>query len=591
MASDLGSELSNMWTNFRHVYLRVLFPAASRRLGLEVADGEGFESCPPQILQVLTRFLIRTVIVPIQTNTSDVPVHEYAAAAIIHVLFQNRASCEIVHEIIRQSLLVPFAYHQTIRLALFLLSSWMFSPHDDRHRFFLARHHGQIAEQASSDELDEQMDIAAAIKYNPDDVVMDKYIHRYINYLRLVFLTRNTSSNDTQEVSNQLPVYRDALDILRALVLEKFHKLETHTWEHLMMTLIEIERILLHQEPLPLAVATNTSSPFVAAIAETVLITWIRSRMLKDSLWIQLRSEMAFNMRLPKYAKVWADLVIKLTLIMASKVYDYDRDVRVVVSAQTSSEKEAARAKTGRRAPMSKPNYKDSAGTKTRQLEKNSQATGSPSTERIRKETLGSSDDSESMINLTMSSRRERDLSMVHKHLKDRVAGNASATSTMSTSDGFSGLADDLSECTVEYHKAHQLSRIFGSLKEIEWWNAENSLWMWKIRPFGPLFGRIVVTKQILGPLVRATAINAYRAALFSNYGKYFVEPHPFSSRRETIGVISSRHKVPSWTFERLADQVFTAGRDAAKQQLTPSSHHGQETGQASAVEPTSARG
>lgn len=77
-----------------------------------------------------------------------------------------------------------------------------------------------------------------------------------------------------------------------------------------------------------------------------------------------------------------------------------------------------------------------------------------------------------------------------------------------------------------------------------------------KVLPFGPLQHRMVVSKASLGPLVRATALNAYRSALHS--GHLNATPlHPFSQRLTDIRTIISRHKNNSMTFNQYIQSFF----------------------------------
>ncbi|KAJ3243063.1 Ral GTPase-activating protein subunit alpha-2 [Chytriomyces hyalinus] len=70
-----------------------------------------------------------------------------------------------------------------------------------------------------------------------------------------------------------------------------------------------------------------------------------------------------------------------------------------------------------------------------------------------------------------------------------------------------------------------------------------------KIGYFGPLQNHVMVSKPALGPLVRNTAINAYRRAL--NPGpKHKLHSHPSTQRSNDISTILSRHKASKFTFE-----------------------------------------
>jgi hypothetical protein len=76
-----------------------------------------------------------------------------------------------------------------------------------------------------------------------------------------------------------------------------------------------------------------------------------------------------------------------------------------------------------------------------------------------------------------------------------------------------------------------------------------------KVSTFGPLQHRMVISKATLGPLVRWTAINAYRATL-SGAGKG-TSQHSFSQRGNDISMVISRHKSVKWTFEKFLEQIL----------------------------------
>lgn len=92
-----------------------------------------------------------------------------------------------------------------------------------------------------------------------------------------------------------------------------------------------------------------------------------------------------------------------------------------------------------------------------------------------------------------------------------------------------------------------------------------------KVPSFGPLHNQMVVNKKILGPLVRQTAINAYKSALavgdpMQQKNKHLEgvpqNRHAFTARREDIQTISDRHKVTKWTYEKFLESVFATGAE-----------------------------
>lgn len=66
-----------------------------------------------------------------------------------------------------------------------------------------------------------------------------------------------------------------------------------------------------------------------------------------------------------------------------------------------------------------------------------------------------------------------------------------------------------------------------------------------KVPYFGPLFDGMVVSQAILGPLVRATAINAFRRSVHNNYYSFY--KCVYAQRANDIKTITNRHKVATW--------------------------------------------
>ncbi|ORY49997.1 hypothetical protein BCR33DRAFT_734729 [Rhizoclosmatium globosum] len=71
-----------------------------------------------------------------------------------------------------------------------------------------------------------------------------------------------------------------------------------------------------------------------------------------------------------------------------------------------------------------------------------------------------------------------------------------------------------------------------------------------KVDYFGPLQSHALIQKTTLGPLVRNTAINAFRGSVFPGYKKKLNSHHPYSQRSTDINTLSSRHKTVNHTFE-----------------------------------------
>ncbi|ORX58457.1 hypothetical protein BCR36DRAFT_343705 [Piromyces finnis] len=75
----------------------------------------------------------------------------------------------------------------------------------------------------------------------------------------------------------------------------------------------------------------------------------------------------------------------------------------------------------------------------------------------------------------------------------------------------------------------------------------------------GPLSNTMLVSKYALGPLVRATAIYAYRQIVYQDEIMYY---HPYNQRLDNINTIISRHKSKNFSYDYLLNNIFMNKED-----------------------------
>ncbi|RIB08070.1 hypothetical protein C2G38_2045480 [Gigaspora rosea] len=82
-----------------------------------------------------------------------------------------------------------------------------------------------------------------------------------------------------------------------------------------------------------------------------------------------------------------------------------------------------------------------------------------------------------------------------------------------------------------------------------------------KIPPFGPLLDGMVVSKNVLGPLVRQTAVQAFRNSLRNLHSSNITMYHnSYMERASDINLITGRHKNPNCnTFEAFMSKFFVS--------------------------------
>lgn len=80
-----------------------------------------------------------------------------------------------------------------------------------------------------------------------------------------------------------------------------------------------------------------------------------------------------------------------------------------------------------------------------------------------------------------------------------------------------------------------------------------------KIPPFGPLLHGMIISRNVLGPLVRMTAIQAFRNTLHNiNSTNLTIYQHPYMERATDIQTIMSKYKNNNCsTFEAFMSKIF----------------------------------
>ena len=77
------------------------------------------------------------------------------------------------------------------------------------------------------------------------------------------------------------------------------------------------------------------------------------------------------------------------------------------------------------------------------------------------------------------------------------------------------------------------------------------------VLPFGILRSGAIVPQLALAPLVRFTALSAYRNAITAG-SEFSILSHPYEGRKEAIEIIASRHGLGTRTFEAYMNQIMT---------------------------------
>ncbi|KAJ2959225.1 hypothetical protein NQZ79_g5312 [Umbelopsis isabellina] len=367
---------------FRTYYLSKFFPATAIELKLEGVPKNGslsnfgFASCPPSVLELLLLFLTLDGLdakctVP-STHPSYLPSTSSPAVPIVKsIILGSPQSREIIHELLRQSLILPCTnqdYRTTVRAAMHVLGVWAISGEDERPAFLRRSsssggYHGkggtfstsasntslasmgnsQItlsqdngdADGASSSSLKRSSSNQTTADYSAANV----YLRRYFLMVQTIFDHIGENSNDLSRYRNRdavaesvqntsdweglVNLYKDALNIYRAIIVaDNGIEIETQSWEVMLTCLMNIrDRLMNSTEKYTLIPVHALADDLADFVCETLLAAFARSGTTNSELWIRLKNTMVSAHRWPQLLNQWVKHMHLLTKIMALRLY------------------------------------------------------------------------------------------------------------------------------------------------------------------------------------------------------------------------------------------------------------------------------
>jgi hypothetical protein len=168
-ASNICDNLKFHWKLFTNEIIKYLFPSISRILGFPVEDGQGFNYCPPKLLECLISFIRKITTIPLIFGET-MPQKEMSFGLLQELLLNQESNREIVHEIIRQSMM-----HKTYKNATFIITTWIMSSAVEQPEFI-----SRSIQPSTSPSLDTSPQTSMSI--------FPKFLRRYLKYLRLSVL-------------------------------------------------------------------------------------------------------------------------------------------------------------------------------------------------------------------------------------------------------------------------------------------------------------------------------------------------------------------------------------------------------------------
>jgi hypothetical protein len=296
-----ASTLNNMWGLFIKYYLRILFPGLALKLQWSTDVKVGFPSCPPDLLRSLLTFVSNASKYgdAVVKNDEVLPGTKGAVEVLQRLLLVENGN--VVHEMVRQSLLLPWRFSETIGLGLNILREWMFCVPEERPLHMQATLFNSV------------------VQYDEN---VCKYVRRYIRMIRFMFLERL----EMTDWPMQHDLMDRALQMYRTLATESWIVLDVETWECLMMNLLDVFKQLFYGDSTSFG-TVGVADEFVGMFSETIFVVWIRSGTEKKELW-ECLCRCFSDSRTTRWLRViheWSSVMLVLTRNLG--IYGFNVDV------------------------------------------------------------------------------------------------------------------------------------------------------------------------------------------------------------------------------------------------------------------------
>lgn len=295
--SDCDS-LKFQWKLFKMEIMKMFFPSVSRILDIPIEDNQGFKCCPTKVLDLLLNFLKKNTTTPVIFGEA-MQIKEMATALLHELILNQEENREIIHEVLRQSMMYP-----THKAGIFIISTWIMASHLDKYEFLAPPIPFQILSQEN---LTEGGVLRTA------NLSFNITLRRYLNYLRLSTLDKKKDDELFQSLSSVLIFFRE-------IALENVFKLDSLSWELLLSILMEIQNDCLIGKGKDIIASSPLQGDCNRIIADTVIGIFILSRP-NSIFWEQLANQITTCRYNVHYVKAWTTFLTQLTKLMVHEIY------------------------------------------------------------------------------------------------------------------------------------------------------------------------------------------------------------------------------------------------------------------------------
>jgi hypothetical protein len=137
-----------------------------------------------------------------------------------------------------------------------------------------------------------------------------------------MYLPSKSKEDATTPLDEQTEICKRVLNIYRTMVMKT--KMESKTWEQLLMVLLQITSVLLAQAP-PNAKRNNLGGRLAQPIFQTLIVTWIRAHtnvVVHPSMWEKFLKVLSSLTHREELIVEWDKTMQTLTRVLARQVYN-----------------------------------------------------------------------------------------------------------------------------------------------------------------------------------------------------------------------------------------------------------------------------
>ncbi len=323
-------------------YFQKFYPTIALASQQAPREAVGFVSgCPYDIQAMIMRYVCMWTMQKSDLFQGTIPM---ATFILQEIILGCERSLDFVHQVIQQSILLPYTYKETVRLSIDVMRTWLFTSKDRRPAFLqgtadaaaaVTSAEGHAGSPAGDGAEDAGRARAASLRGSSlgasgesiGTLAMralpamqgaataknfDSYLQKYIGTIALLFDGRQ-SVNFVQE---QAELYREGIYFLRGIAIKTYFGLTSESWDVLINVLLGVAETHLA----PYIAGHQDEQDFAQLLIETIFGVIIRSESTAVAHWESLAGLLGQCTHWSSVVGEWRVAVEELTAIMAAVV-------------------------------------------------------------------------------------------------------------------------------------------------------------------------------------------------------------------------------------------------------------------------------